>query len=413
MIDRCSEVAGSRPENAVARISVTEHCTAILGVKVAGMALALFLVLSVVGASGLIDGAEPKQPDSLASATALLGRPVMQAWTMIPESLEAFPFGPLFDELRRKIDLRRHCLEVPAAGGILTCSPDLVRWVMDEDCEEARQNDWSASFKLDRSAGGGRQYRSPGILVIGMPGGVAEQTLLTVINHFSVVGWALPRLFFVPLGSMELVETTYMHESLAYDRVFSCFESELTKDVVDYCARLPYGIEQVKQSRATGASWGRNDALQFFKELSASPELIAALSSSITDAWFELSGIRDGLDEMRAALPAPLPYVIPKLFERPTAVMHPLFTETLPGKTTSKSGTFNSVSCCDAQGTFEIVDTDESRDYLFHPPVTIGQWDTVRLRSRPHPGTSSCHLTYAFGIIYRNYDVRSEGRPLL
>jgi hypothetical protein len=131
---------------------------------------------------------------------------------------------------------------------------------------------------------------------------------------------------------MEIAQSTVMHESLIYDRVFSCFENALMDNVVDFCARLPFEIEQVTQCRAEGTSWRRAHAFAFYQHLSAFPEFIAALSSSITDAWFELSGDRDGFDEMRAALPAALPRGIPRLNERPTPTAHPHFSVTRDDK---------------------------------------------------------------------------------
>jgi hypothetical protein len=131
---------------------------------------------------------------------------------------------------------------------------------------------------------------------------------------------------------MEIAQSTVLHESLIYDRVFSCFENAPMDNVVDFCARLPFEIQQVKQWRAEGTPWRREHAFAFFQHLSALPEFIAALSSSITEAWFELSGDRDGLDVMRAALPAAVPRGIPRLYERPTPTAHPHFSVTRDDK---------------------------------------------------------------------------------
>ena len=337
-----------------------------------------------------------RSADSLASATALLGRPVFMPWTLIPETDPAFPFRPLFAELRRNINLLRQCDD--GHEGFLDCR-EVVRYVLDEDSEIVRASPFDDTVPLDTRGSGAQLYRLPCILVIGMPGGIAEKTLATIINYFASVGWDLPRLFFVPIGSMQLAEATIMQESLAYDRVFSCFESEPMENVVDYCKSLASDIT------GRGAPvWGRKGAFTFFWQNSGRPEFIAALSSSIVDAWFELSGDRRGFHEMHAALPAPVPHVIPMLYERPTATVHQQDFETRGSQTASRRGLFSSVSCCDAEGVLEIVDTDESHDYVLVPPMKF--WGRLRVRSRPYPGASSCHLTVPFGIIHRNFDVR-------
>jgi hypothetical protein len=170
-------------------------------------ALALLLPIAdttVTDATGPVEtqgsSMDRRSADSLASVTALLGRPVVQAWTLVPESEQELPFGLIFDDLRRKIDLRPSCMEHGVPGGVVNCS-DVVEWVRNEDNETARGNDWADSFQLDTRGRGAQEYRYPGILVVGMPGGIAEQTLSPILTYFASVGWDLPRLFFVPIGT--------------------------------------------------------------------------------------------------------------------------------------------------------------------------------------------------------------------
>ena len=155
-----------------------------------GIILRLAVLLPVADAMGLLDD------HSLGSTIALLGRPVVQTWT--PESEHALPFGPIFDELRRKLDLRPFSIESGMPGGVFNWSY-VIEWVLNEDIETARGIDWADSLKH-----GGREaeeYRYPGILVVGVPGGIAEQMLLPIMTYFASVGRDLPRLFFLPLGT--------------------------------------------------------------------------------------------------------------------------------------------------------------------------------------------------------------------
>jgi hypothetical protein len=106
-----------------------------------------------------------RSADSLASATALLGRPVFMPWTLIPETDPAFPFRPLFAELRRNINLLRQCDD--GHEGFLDCR-EVVRYVLDEDSEIVRASPFDDSVPLDTRGSGAQLYRLPCILVIGM-----------------------------------------------------------------------------------------------------------------------------------------------------------------------------------------------------------------------------------------------------
>jgi hypothetical protein len=153
---------------------------------------ALAVLLPVADAMGLL------YDHFLEPTIALLGCSVMQTWTR--ESEHAVPFGPIFADLRRKLDLRPFCLESGMPGGVFDWS-HVIEWVLNEDNETARGIDWADSLKLRTRGREKEDYRCPGILVVGMPCGIAEQMLLPIMTYFASVGWDLPRLFFLPLGT--------------------------------------------------------------------------------------------------------------------------------------------------------------------------------------------------------------------